>query len=440
MQENNAQKFYLAKDAIGNYTEEHSHQIKVSEKKVDGELVDNWSVFLPANVTEVEGVHGSINDIINFKGNIIFLQDSASGMVPIDERSLLSQTGGSDLVLGTGKVIGTYKYISNISGTVHQHSVVNTGTALLYWDDLNKKIYMLGGQGGASPFSDVKGLSSYFPKLDGYMNTGDKTLTRISPGSFGVHGVFDIRNQRAIMTFLNARKIKEIQADTKYYSGDVVIYGSPVQFYYEASELIITGNPPTNPDSDSRWTKLVDKDGINTFQNGISVTINELMQGFESFLDYTPRIYINSGRRLLSENRIDDQAIHEHNQGNWGEFYGELYDSEITLVLNPTADYATVFNNLELESEVSINDVDQVNSTLTSMELWNDYQDTGKIPLVVNNSIKRRMRKWRITLPRDKTGARLRSNHVFLKLKFDNNNNKRLVLHDVILHSIPTNG
>jgi len=439
MQENNAQDWYLAKDAIANYSEEHSHQIKVSEKKVDGELTDSWSNFLPANTTEVEGVHGPINKMINFQGNVIFFQDSASGSLPIDERALQT-TGGADLVLGTGQVINQYKYISNISGTIHQHSVVNTGSTVMYWDDLNKKIYMLGGASGVSAFSDIKGMSSYFPTLDGYMNTGDKTLTRLSPGSYGVHGTYDIRNQRVLMTFLNSKKILEIQPNTQYYPGDVITFGTSFPPHYEASEIIVTGDPVINPDVDPRWVRLIGKDGEDLFQNGLTISINELIQGFESFLDYKPRIYFDTGRRLLSENYDASTEIWEHNKGDWGKFYDKAFDSEITLILNPTADYATVFHNLEIDSEVSINDVDQFESTITGMELWNDYQRTGLIPLVVNDNIKRRMRKWRISLPRDQEGARLRNAYVFLRLKMLNQNDKRLVLHDIILHSTPTNG
>jgi len=176
-----------------------------------------------------------------------------------------------------------------------------------------------------------------------------------------------------------------------------------------------------------------------SFWNGTTVSYNELLQGFESFHDYKPRIYVNTKRRVLSESTNDNQEIHEHNIGECGTYYNEQFASELTIVLNPTVDYATVFHNIELSSEVSIDDVDQANSTLSSMEFWNNYQSTGKIPLVVNTNIKRRMRKWRAQIPRDNK-ARLRSTFVFLKVRFENNSNKRLVLHDIITYSTPTNG
>jgi len=444
-QETNAKTHYTAQDALTNFSDEYSHRIKVSEAKTDGELLDNWRNFLIQNKIEVEGTHGPINDMINFKGQIMFFQDSGIGILPINEKVLASSQTGSSVTLGTGALIEDYNYITNVSGTIHQHSVVYTGDSVLYWDDRHKKVYKIGGEGGVQPISDIKGLSSYFPTLDGNMNVGDKTLSRIIDskgvkGSYGVHGVFDIRNERVLMTFLDSNKILTIQPDTKYYPGDIITFGYPVSYYYEASEIIITGNPAIDPDVDLRWIWLVDKDGLSTFENAVTISFNEYIQAFESFLDYKPRIYINAGRRLLSESREVSQDIHEHNMGTYGEFYGKFYDSEITIILNPHADITTVFNNLELSSEVSINDVDQANSTITEMELWNDYQDTGAIPLVVNDSIKRRMRKWRITLPRDQQGARLRNPYVFLRLKFNNTNNKRLILHDIILHSIPTNG
>ena len=141
MQQNNARTVYIAKDALTNFVEEHSHRIRVSEKKNDGELKDSWAIFLESNQTEVEGVHGPIQDMINFKGEVIFFQDSGIGSVPIDDRAVVTSSQGSELVLGTGTVIDTYSYITNTSGTIHQHSVVNTGNSLIYWDDRNKKMY-----------------------------------------------------------------------------------------------------------------------------------------------------------------------------------------------------------------------------------------------------------------------------------------------------------
>ena len=83
--------------------------------------------------------------------------------------------------------------------------------------------------------------------------------------------------------------------------------------------------------------------------------------------------------------------------------------------------------------------------------MLNDYQTTGfkklRVMATPNSTnvipstdleVKRRFRTWRFKVPRslqmkdgDKSDARMRSQYSFLEFIFKNNDNKRLILHDV---------
>ncbi len=434
-QENNAKQQFFAKDALLNTVGEHSHQARVSEAKIDGELIDNWRVFLPNNRLPVEGVHGQINKIINFRGDVYFYQDSAMGILSILERALATSETGIELVLGQGAVLDNYKYISTETGTIHQHSVVSSGNSLYHFDEIRKKIFRLSGE-GMQPVSDLKGLSSFFPKLDGRFEANDLTLRRIEEGSTGVHAAFDPRHIRVLFTILEARKYVPIAPNTEYLAGSIILQDG---IYYIANMDVVPLAIPVHPSSDPKWDAQVDKFGNNTFNNNLTISYNEYIQAFESFLDFTPRIYLNTNRRLLSENPKVDGDVYVHNEGTYGEFYEEKFPSKITLLINPEADITKVFDNIEYHSEVYINDIDQDQATLSSLRYYNEYQDTGVINLVVGNNVRRRMRRWRSTIPRDANKTRLRNPYIFLDITFSNSDDKRLVLHDIITHFRPTN-
>ena len=118
-------------------------------------------------------------------------------------------------------------------------------------------------------------------------------------------------------------------------------------------------------------------------------------------------------------------------------------------MIAPNADVPKVFNNIEYNSEVFLRDINgeytdqQTAETLTSLEYYTDYQESGVIPVAIPANVRRRMRHWRHALQRDinatPTGqpARFRDYYIFLKLSFDNANDKRLVLHDVITSYMP---
>jgi len=119
---------------------------------------------------------------------------------------------------------------------------------------------------------------------------------------------------------------------------------------------------------------------------------------------------------------------------NCGEYYGSVYDSYITLLTAPEPDIDCIFNNGEFKSEVSLNGVDQTLKTMTSLQCWNEYQDSHEINLVVGSNIQRKFRDWNFFIPRNYgTLQRMRGQWLYIKLLFDNANNEKLILHDFII-------
>ena len=182
----------------------------------------------------------------------------------------------------------------------------------------------------------------------------------------------------------------------------------------------------------------INNDVFMTFhQNNKNFTIsyNQDKNQFISFYDYLPSMYINNGQYFITTNP-NITSIYRQYEGNYNKFYEQHYPSLITLNVNPEANLDTVFDNIMYKSEVYLNDIDQPNKTLSKVRLYNEYQDSGIVPLIVgrNSNLRRKFRDWNAILPRNQgSRERIRNPWVKLVLQFDNTSNYKLILHDVII-------
>jgi hypothetical protein len=185
--------------------------------------------------------------------------------------------------------------------------------------------------------------------------------------------------------------------------------------------------------------------GYDNFNNDVYITLlqddasftrcyNELREEFVDLKTYKPTRYINKGEKLLIPNPTNNQ-LWEHYSGETNSFFEEKQISYIVLQLNPESNLTTVFDNIFFNSQISINDIDQPELTLTHIQAYNEFQDSGNIPLIVgrNSNLRRRFRNWRADIPR-KGRERMRNPWIYLKLELDQETNQKLILHDIILN------
>jgi len=159
------------------------------------------------------------------------------------------------------------------------------------------------------------------------------------------------------------------------------------------------------------------------------------MNTFTSFYDFKPNRFIAKGERFFTV-PSDNNTLWVHNKGDYQSFYSTKYEANITLMINTDIPgVEKVFNAIEFDSEVTLDDIDIPNSTIDSIEGWNTYQRSGVIPLKMNSNIKRRFRTWRAMVPRESgSRSRLRDKWLFLKLGFNPEDNEKLILHDIIIN------
>ena len=395
-QEQNAvKKIFYPADYIENTVEEHPHRLWASEKKQDGELLDSWRSFLINNYTEVEGQYGPVNKVETLNDKFYFYQDRAFGLASINDRSVINDENGVKLTLGAGGILDDYGYISRISGTKQKLSVVPTDSHIHYYDTLLKK-WMIYTQGGVMPLSDAKGMHSFFNKF----NTDIVVNDRILKGK-GIHGVYDPIRNKVMMTFQDA-----------------------------TSKIVEVEDIPTSDIFSARTS------ATSTEYSSYTLTYNSNTQSFESFSDDKPNLWLRNGGNILSLNPNTHKESWLSYAGNKNNFYGTVYDSTLELIVNPQADITCIMDNLEYKSEIFINDIDQPSSTLDTIQIINDHQNSGVIPLTVDQNIVRKFRSWRLAVPRDvkPNDPRIRDYYMKIILKHMPNANERLVLHDIVTY------
>jgi hypothetical protein len=406
----------------------------LSNVKYNGEVIDSWTKFGVNNFYDVDD-YGPINKVLNWKDTVYFIQDRGIGAYAINRAAITTTADGVPTSLGTGQGFGKHQYFSKEHGCIHQWGLRATDTAIYFFDALNRKIFIFTssqGNGNANPLSEVKGMHSFLQNLPAnvYLTKSKKGDNPIR--SKGMTVTKDKINDEVYFTFVGVKPILILLPDTFYELGDIVQTGPG--FY----EVTTTPGFTSGPDKPSALEDLINnservKKPIDKNQ---TLVFDELVQAFSSTYSATPKLYIENGDILLSADPRFPTNVYTHNIGEWGNFYGNIEECSLTLVINPKADINKILRTFEFNSIVRDEDkvIDRTR-TITAFQVTTQYQDTGKV-LFSADRIKRKFDKWRVKIPRNQLSAnqqdRLRSTYFVLTLYFDNQENTELIMNRII--------
>lgn len=373
--------------------EETDCLIRVSEEFSYNSNVDDLIRFLPINFKIVNTQYGEITKLVNFNNNVYFFQNRATGVIPIAERTLINDSKGIGLVLGTGDLFGKPQYISTISGTKYQSSVTATERGIYYFDSQTRSLNRI--TANVQEVSTLTGLGSYFTqRIVTALGNYDNRLA-----GYGVHTAYDYNRKRLLFTMLYA-------ADSS---------------------------------------------------NDFTVSYNELIDSFESFHTYKPQIYLNDPHgNLHSENPASLGSFYVHDKGNYGLFYGTYAASYITYLVSAEPLLNKKFTNVEMDWRIGITDLSSSTDTrrlthaISKIKFWNDYQTTNDLDTVIyptaavagtSVQIRQKFGVWRLAIPSiivSTKYTRLFDKHMFTKVTYTNDaNNYRFVLNNATTYYQP---
>jgi hypothetical protein len=356
---------------ISKFSDTFDTQIRYSLEKFDGETEDSWTQYLADNKNQVDAKYGAITKIFNHADELIWVQPEGYGRYAVNPRVQTTASDGEPIELGTGGVLHDYTYSSTKFGTNQKFGIVSSQLNYYFIDSRTFKLVKTGQ--GTGNISDILGISSTLRNL--------------------------------------------ITSDLQNNYNPYLLDGIRASYDRRFNEILFTIKQSNGEDE--------------------TIAFNELSNTFSSFYGYRPPIYNDDATSFFSsDDRIN---IYRHHFGERGVYYDQApVEMSVTIIVNPDADLTKRFDNTEWYSQIfdPTTGLELFDETITAIRFYNDYQDSGIIPLTNLDNLRRRMRKWRMHIARDQADgkSRMRNPYLFVTLYFDNNNNKKLVLHHLMTY------
>ena len=143
----------------------HDTRVHYSEIKTNGELLDSWTNFKPLNYLDVDSRYGEITNLRLFKDTLVFWQTGATGVLSVNERTMLQDVNDTNIILGNGDVLQRYDYLTTKYGMApDQFCDTQSDTTLYWWDKYNKDLIMYPGGQTVLPMKISKTVSSLLNK------------------------------------------------------------------------------------------------------------------------------------------------------------------------------------------------------------------------------------------------------------------------------------
>jgi len=330
---------------------EFDSMVKVSNKKSNGEVTDSWTKFGINNFIEVDSIYGPINSLNTFNNRLFYFQDKGLGILSVNERTLISDSNPSQLVLGTGGILDRFDYVSTTMGCKDKFSIANGSSGMFWYDRVNNFIIKYGNQ--LDKVSVSKGVQSYLQ---------EEVLSKQS-----VIAHADINNNEILFTF---------------FVGDV--------------------------DTDTDSFTLSFSEDFDAFMSFYSFIPNIYIPFNGRYLTATRSKYCDS---ISSLNYL---FLHDSNLYPRCNFYSlypydpdTYYDSTISLLFNQDYNYTKAWDNLIFNTNVYYNSNDLYDQTLNQIRCYNDYQNTGWTSLTYKTNLERRERSWTTVVPRNLIDANI---------------------------------
>lgn len=154
-----------------------NYRCRYSNKKENGELRDSWVTFMAANYIDVNPDNGKITNLETFRNNLIFFQESAFGIMSVNERTTLTDNDNNKLLLGSGGVLDRYDYISTENGMLDESFASTVTPNALYWIDFTNKQYcQYTGQANYQILSKVKNIQKIVESGLNSIDTGKNSM------------------------------------------------------------------------------------------------------------------------------------------------------------------------------------------------------------------------------------------------------------------------
>lgn len=400
---------YTQRDSFFNYRMLDKDYYKISKypssitwtkTKTSASDIDTWTNITLANILDLEGDKGEVISLNTYNDNIFCFQQQGISNILFNSRVQIPTSDGVPLEISNNYKVDGKRYLSEDLGCINKWSIQVTPSGIYFIESISKALYHLSDKGFTS-VSDSHGMSNFFDTFS----------------EFNV--VWKANEWRGVRSFY----------DKNY------------------NDLYVSN--------------------ANT-----SINFSDTLGQFISFFDYggVPAMFNIGDEFYAITNNGATCNLWRMFNGEYNNFFGKLKPYDFTFVSNSNEGGDKIFTNLLLRADFYQDGVDKIiekdgstrevpyrnrlNNKLffDYVQAYNEYQDTGKVPLTFRNvkpsNLKKKFRLWALDIPRDKHNKldRIRNNWTYIKL--GNNtvqpnatdkeiagsslgSNKHMILHDV---------
>lgn len=330
--------------------------IRWSQVKTTGSQKDNYRVFKPIDVVDLDTNQGAINEMEVINGSLYTLQPYSIRRQFINEGQLFTASGGVDIVLGSGDVLKIPGPQLSQFGATDKFAVVKgqtfSGDESLYWYNAEvRKVVRLSGD-GVRVISD-KGMISFLLNNAKWVNLGTQAIT-----GYGIAAGFNGQFYEALFTFKGIDPtLQQHTLGTSYIVGNLVInnflgdkdstiypgntgiaprHVNGMSYVYRCKfPHISSGNdiPGIGPLWQTYWDQLT-PESHPQYYSYFTLVYDEVKNGFISKLSMWPNILASRTNTFYTTKPNEQNKIYVQNTGQYNTFYGAGYDGFIEGVVN----------------------------------------------------------------------------------------------------------
>ena len=372
------------------------NRIQRSAKDDNTSVIDNYRVFLSAEIKDLPRNRGGLWNLVSFN-NLLYMhmQDS---LFRTKGKQSVQLADGSEAFLGSGNIFAqepdeVVQTESGYGGTQSQWAAVVTPQGYFCLDYRNRKVYIV-----TDKFTNIgaAGLSKWFTDNIPY------SLEPYGIGDFdnpivgvGFHSVWDEKYSRILLT---KRDLIPTDLFKTQYANHIITFDESLGQYTRDN----------SQDPSSKAIVLVDWDDTLFFtKGGWTISYSPATSSWVGFHDYIPYMYSYDKEHMLSiqdsGTDAEQSILYEHKEGNnVGEFYNTTYAFEFDFVFNKAKDKDKVFYNFEYVADVYTADkVLLHNQGFDSFFVYTTHQLSGEDPLEYLINTRRIGNAWKVNKFRD---------------------------------------
>lgn len=383
-------------------------RVYVSPPKVDGEIIDNFKIFPLNDFIDLEGLNGALVNLRSKNGRLFYWQLRGFGYLPVQEREAFADALGNPLNIGEGGILQRYDDLQNFYGNQNQFGLAETEDKFVWFDLKRRTMCIANTSGEMVDLSTNKGLRSFFNDIPSSFLALDNPVRNQGIAvaynskfrevlfSFRGVGIPDDDHLRTPVGFT----ISFDCIDNQYTGKFLLLPG----IMYELNNILLCAYTGASP--------VISGSMLYNVGN----IINEGTVTYACILSYTSAgsPVQPSADTAHWQKTSDINEVHVADAGDIGKFFGYVYDTTITVVLNSAdGNDNSVFDNVQMQSDPQFFDT----ATYT-----NSYQ-TG-VDINISSDVDNYQyinRSWYWSVPYDNTdGDRMRDHFLLMKLDKDN--------------------